>query len=221
MTIHIKSNIRSVDQSFSTAFAVVFQEMPNLEEKQAVEMLTRLIEGKKIPDNSLMAIASGLYWHHEPQILAELFSTPEPLIVAHAIALACSGKLAPRSLIHHLCLQLPPEQENFARTLQLSHALVEQGQSSIIAYRRLQPSPLAFGFYCFLAAPYVTNWTMLLMRKYISQSSHLMAIHSLAAIYNQDRGHHALGEWLYRQWTGSHSDRVAIVTAPDALGRRI
>lgn len=122
MTIHIKSNIRSVDQSFSTAFAVVFQEMPNLEEKQAVEMLTRLIEGKKIPDNSLMAIASGLYWHHEPQILAELFSTPEPLIVAHAIALACSGKLAPRSLIHHLCLQLPPEQENFARTLQLSHA---------------------------------------------------------------------------------------------------
>ncbi len=219
--MHIKSNPRSVYQSFSCAFAAVFTEMPNLDQDQALEMLNRLVQGKQIPDNSLMAIASGLYWHHEPRVLTQLFTTAEPLVVAHTIALACSNKLVPRNLVSYLCQQLPPGQENFSRSLQLSHALAEQGQSSIVAYRRLQSSPLAFGFYCFLSAPYITEWGMILLKKYISQSSHLMAIRSIASVYNQDKTHHPLGEWLYRQWTGSRSKALPVVTAPDFLGRRI
>ncbi len=223
MLVQIKSNIPSVYQSFGCAFASIVAEMPNLDENQAMEMLTRLVKGKQVPDNSLMAIASGLYWHHEPQVLKELFTTPEPLVVAVAVALACSNKLFPRTLISNLCQYLSPEQEAFARTLQLSHALTEQGQSSIIAYRRLQPSPLAFGFYCFLTVPYNTEWVMILLRKYVSQNSHLMAIRSISAIFNQDIGYHPLGDWLYRQWTGSNSTTTTrpIVTAPDFLGRRI
>lgn len=221
MTLQIKANIRLVYQSFCAAFGAIFQEMPNLDEKQALEMLTRLVEGKQVAENSLMAIASGLYWHQEPQMLQGLFTTPEPLVVAHSIALACSNKLSPRTLINHLCQQLPSAQESFARSLQLAHSLAEQGQSSGIAFRRLHNSPLAFGFYCFLMAPYVTEWAMLLLKKYISQNSHLMSIRSLAAVYNQDYAYHALGDWLYRRWAGSYSETPPIVTAPDFLGRRI
>lgn len=221
MTVQIKSNQRSVYQAFGSAFGAIFAEMPFLDQDQALEMLTRLIKGKQIPQNSLMAIASGLYWHHEPQILKGLFTAPEPLVVALAVALACHHKLSPRTLVSYLCHHLPGEQESFARTLQLSHALMEQGQSSIIAYRRLQPSPLAFGFYCFLSVPYNTEWAMILLKKYISQSSHLMAIRSIASIFNQDRASHPLGDWLYRHWVGSRSHSLPIVTSPDFLGRRV
>ncbi len=221
MTVQIKSNLRSVYQSFGCAFSSIFTEMPNLSQDQALEMLTRLVKGKQIPQNSLMAIASGLYWHHEPQVLRDFFTTPEPLVVALAVAFACHNKLSPRTLVSNLCQYLPENQESFARTLQLSHALMEQGQSSIIAYRRLQPSPLAFGFYCFLSVPYNTEWTMILLKKYISQNSHLMAIRSIAAVFNQDRGTHPLGDWLYQHWTGCRSAKLPVVTSPDFLGRRV
>ncbi len=221
MTLHIKANIRSVYQSFCAAFVAIFQEMPNLDEKQALEMLTRLVEGKQVAENSLMAVAAGLYWHQAPQVLQELFSAPEPIVVAHAVALACSDKLSPRTLINYLCQQLPPSQESFARSLQLAYSLAEQGQSSSIAFRRLHTCPLAFGFYCFLMAPYITEWTMLLLKKYVSQNSHLMSLRSIAAIYNQDYAYHALGDWLYRRWAGSYGETPPIVTAPDFLGRRI